>query len=103
MTSTYHPYARSVTSKSMYAQGSLPPPVGPNRSLCHDIVVLKFSCVKIWDSANLDVLTTVALEDANDLACMTLQENHDLIAVGSQHWVTLIDRRSAIIINQIRS
>lgn len=60
-------------------------------------------CVKIWDSANLDVLTTVALEDANDLACMTLQENHDLIAVGSQHWVTLIDRRSAIIINQIRS
>lgn len=57
----------------------------------------------MWDVANLDVITTVPLEDTNDLTCMSLQEDHDVVAVGSQYWITLIDRRSGVVINQIRS
>lgn len=65
-------------------------------------------------------ISTVALEDKNDLACIQVHEEHDLIgighnlgllfprlnfliAVGSQHWTTLIDRRTAIPVEQIRS
>lgn len=65
-------------------------------------------------------ISTVPIEDANDLVCMAVHEEHDLIgtpwilyqpgltlkgltAVGSQFWTTLIDRRSAIVIEQIRS
>lgn len=67
-------------------------------------------------------ITTVPLEDTNDLTCLSLQEDHDVVgkicppqrrvqpakahsfaAVGSQYWITLIDRRSGVVINQIRS
>lgn len=67
---------------------------------------------------DISQISTVPIE-ANDLVCLTVHEEHDLIgtnrflstrivlnlplAIGSQYWITLIDRRSAAIVEQIHS
>ncbi len=45
----------------------------------------------------------VELRDKNDLICMAVQEEHDLVVVGSQYYVTFIDPRSACIVRQVES
>jgi WD repeat-containing protein 40A len=60
-------------------------------------------CVKIWDSTNFDVVSSVSLYDTNELVCLAWDQQYNILAVGSQNYVTIVDPRSSQIIQQIVS
>jgi len=59
--------------------------------------------VKFWDISNLDVIGSKFLEGANELVCMSVDEESNLFAVGTQHEAFLIDPKSCSIVRSIPS
>jgi WD repeat-containing protein 40A len=49
--------------------------------------------VKIWDTTNFDVVSSVFLPDSRELVCMACDPTHNLFMVGSQTHVHFIDPR----------
>jgi WD repeat-containing protein 40A len=59
--------------------------------------------VKIWDRTNMDVISTLTLAGQEELVCMGMAENLDVLAIGSQQGTTIVDTRTSSAVMQIPS
>jgi len=53
------------------------------------------SAIKIWDRENLDVIASKSFPDLAEMVCLAIDDTNDLLAVGFQQGVCLIDMRDS--------
>jgi len=59
--------------------------------------------IKIWDRSNMDVIASKVFPDLTETICMAVDETYDLLAIGHQLGVCMIDMREATKVMDIPS
>lgn len=54
------------------------------------------SILKIWDRSNMDVVASLEFVDYNEMTCMAVDQTHDLIVVGHQEGICVVDMRGPV-------
>eukprot|EP00164_Ancoracysta_twista_P011241 GFYU01017268.1.p1 GENE.GFYU01017268.1~~GFYU01017268.1.p1 ORF type:complete len:437 (-),score=-14.21 GFYU01017268.1:70-1380(-) len=61
------------------------------------------SYLKLWDTRSFDVISSVRLFHQNDLVCVSLCQEQNLYAVGSQRHIMFVDPRTASVVQVVPS